>query len=191
MRTWIILLSIVLLVVVISLLKRIRAIFAGCFSVKSIILLIIFTVSILLMIYKYAAYKNSPNYILSIKAHQGPVMSLKQNPDGTFLASSGMDGYIKIWQVPEGKLIKVLPRQKYVYLGMAFSQDGKYFAIGGVNIKIYETKTWELIKTLYLNKKHEAKIGKLKVKGNYFRFDTNFYAISFTPDSKKIAGIYS
>ncbi len=38
-------------------------------------------------------------------AHQGAIMHLAWSPDGRFLASAGLDGYVRIWQSTSGELL--------------------------------------------------------------------------------------
>ncbi len=187
MRTWLIILSIICIVSIVPVLKYIRILLSGLFTFKPTALLIVFTISLSVIIYKYFSYKNSVNYSVSIKAHNNAVASIALSPDGTMLASSGLDGLIRIWSVPSGKLIKTLPKQKFVYYGINFSKNGKYLAIGGVDIKIFDVHTWELLKILYGKKGHKEKIAKLSTTKSFVKFTENFYTIAFSNDSKNIA----
>src|SRR5207237_41963 len=76
---------------------------------------------------KNAAYRTSP---------ARAVLALGWSPDGKHLMSAGWDGAVRLWNIADGKTIRILDRtEDGVALGQlraaAWSADGKYVAAGG------------------------------------------------------------
>ena len=69
------------------------------------------------------------------EAHASYVLGLLFTRDGQTLISAGMDNVVKLWSVPDWKLIGT----KSVG-GMAFSPDGRWLAVGAADRKI---RVWE------------------------------------------------
>ncbi|MCP4683919.1 MAG: hypothetical protein GY867_00590 [bacterium] len=44
----------------------------------------------------------------SLEGHTSAVSSVAFSPDGTVLASTGLDGTIKLWRVSDGSLLRIL-----------------------------------------------------------------------------------
>ena len=81
-----------------------------------------------------------------LKGHKKPVNTLAFSPDGKLLVSGGADGAIKLWALPEGKLLATLTGHSggsVGVAGVAFSSDGKLLASGGADSTI---KLWTLPK---------------------------------------------
>ena len=66
----------------------------------------------------------------------GGVKGMAFSPDNKLLATGGLDGLVKLWEMPSGKLLATLkweipdgpPR---IVMSLAFSSDGKKLAVGG------------------------------------------------------------
>jgi len=132
--------------------------------------------------------------------HDKEVLSVAFSPDGKIIASgsketdfrqdsvgegSYLNGTLKIWDVQSGKELFSIrhggfQKNAYGIENITFSPDGTRVAItsavkhGGYTfsvIRIYNTKTGNLLNTLY---------GDRKIKSNYF------YSLDFSPDGKNI-----
>ncbi|MBC7222238.1 WD40 repeat domain-containing protein [Candidatus Bipolaricaulota bacterium] len=62
-------------------------------------------------------------------AHTGWVRCVAFSPDGKYVATSGCDGYVRIWDVQTLRLVQKIRGGINVY-SVAFSSDGKYLAWG-------------------------------------------------------------
>ena len=82
----------------------------------------------------------------------GAVSSLAISPDGKLLASGGSDRAVRLWSLPEGKLLKSLVGQAGAVYALAISPDGKLLATGGVGvgnaIKLWSLPDGALVRTL-------------------------------------------
>jgi hypothetical protein len=60
-----------------------------------------------------------------LEGHAGRVICLALSPDGTLLATGGGDNLVRLWSLPEGRLLHTLHGHRYVVGHVAFSPDGK------------------------------------------------------------------
>ncbi len=65
-----------------------------------------------------------------IKAHKGTVHEVVFSPVGKIVASGSSDNTIKLWSLPDGKLLTTLEGNKYSVNALAISPDGKILASG-------------------------------------------------------------
>jgi len=80
----------------------------------------------------------------------GNVTNVKFSPDGRFIANSGDDQAIKLWDVHSGKLITILRGHSGMVNCVDFNADGSLLASGGNDrkIKIWNMNTLDEIITL-------------------------------------------
>jgi len=100
-------------------------------------------------------------------AHNGSVTALAVSSDGNLLISAGDDNIIKLWQLPDGALMKTIGNVPAT-TSLAIHPDGKIFATRGVNnsIQLRSLPDGELMKTL---EGHSNIVNALK-----FSIDGNF-----------------
>ena len=80
-------------------------------------------------------------HLLTIAAHNGPVLALAGAPGGTLLASAGRDRKIKLWSIPDGELRATLDGHRGAVQSVAFSPDGRLLASGGMDL---ELRLWDV-----------------------------------------------
>lgn len=109
-----------------------------------------------------------------LKAHSEAVECICFCPDGKTLASASADGTIKLWSMPDGKLLKKLISDAFFVSSICISPDGKLLAslVHGDKMDIWSLPGGTLLKTIVGN----AQISK---------------SVSFSPDGKTIAVGYA
>jgi WD40 repeat protein len=101
------------------------------------------------------------------------------SPDGKFLASINRDGYLRIWNTNDWKIVFSIRYENEFMTNIEFSKDGKYLALSAnvFGLIIYNTSDWSINTTItdfpYYK---EPKFGGTK------KVD----ALDFNPDGTKI-----
>lgn len=73
------------------------------------------------------------SWTLETRRHRGAMYHVAISPDGKTLATGGLDGTIRLWEVETGKFIKcLLGHNSYVYR-LAWSPDGNTLASAGAH----------------------------------------------------------
>ena len=71
------------------------------------------------------------SWTIETRQHRGALVCMAVSPDGRQLATGGVDGAIRIWNLADGELLRVLVgHNSYVY-SLSWSPDGKTLASGG------------------------------------------------------------
>ena len=78
------------------------------------------------------------------------IESMATDRTGELLATSGNDGYVRIWSLPSLTLRQDLHAHGEAGRGVAFSPDGALLATGGSDrrLALYDTRSWTLLRDL-------------------------------------------
>jgi WD40 repeat protein len=91
-----------------------------------------------------AFIKGLRSWTLESRRHRGYLVATAVSPDGKSLATGGLDGIVRIWDLESGDLTRVLVgHESYVY-GLAWSADGRYLASAGsfdATVRLWEVRT--------------------------------------------------
>jgi WD40 repeat protein len=83
----------------------------------------------------------SGSQLFVVTEHTDTVWTSTFSPDGTMLATGGLDGLVAIWSVPDGREIARL-RDIPAAFSVAFSPDGNLLAVVGIGLEIWDVGTW-------------------------------------------------
>ncbi|KAG5661347.1 hypothetical protein KAF25_005469, partial [Fusarium avenaceum] len=92
--------------------------------------------------------KNWSNYLQSIEDHTDMTESLAVSPDSQLIASGGVAGMVKIWDIKTGLCRQTIDHDEGPILSIAFLPDGQSLASASNTIKIWDTKTGLCLRTL-------------------------------------------
>jgi WD40 repeat protein len=74
----------------------------------------------------------SGKVVVEIKnGHSDQVFGVCFSPDGTMLATCGADKFVKVWQMPSGKLIKTFEGHTHHVMDVGWKADGKLLVSAG------------------------------------------------------------
>ncbi|MBL8797791.1 MAG: NB-ARC domain protein, partial [Planctomycetia bacterium] len=87
------------------------------------------------------------------KAHSDTVFSVSFSPDGNKLATASGDFAVKVFAIPEGKLLKTLEGHSHHVLDVAWKPDGKLLATAGTDrvVKLWDYERGEQLTKLGRN----------------------------------------
>lgn len=75
-------------------------------------------------------WRSSDNMLLKICVHAAGVNAIAFSPDSAIVAGGDASGEVRLWNVPEGTLLKALPGLPASVRSLAFSPNGQLLAIG-------------------------------------------------------------
>lgn len=115
---------------------------------------------------------------IAFPAHLGAVTSISFSPDGQFLATAGVDDFVKLWN-RSGQKIKQWKASQESVNSISFSPDGKYLATAGRNGTV---KFWNLAGQNIFNwKAVQGSVNNIS-----FSPDSQFLAVAGIDDTAKI-----
>jgi WD40 repeat protein len=91
------------------------------------------------------------NQVFDIKnGHSDTVYGVSFSPDDKVLATCAADKFVKTWEVPSGKLLKVFEGHTHHVLDVGWKGDGKFLASCGadMNIKVWDWEKGEQSRTI-------------------------------------------
>ncbi|MFT7512335.1 MAG: WD40 repeat protein [Candidatus Omnitrophota bacterium] len=89
--------------------------------------------------------------VLSIEeAHADTILGLAFSPDGTLIATASPDRLVKIWSLPDGKLLRTLEGHTDYVLSVAWRADGLELASGGADkvVKRWQVEDGKQVETM-------------------------------------------
>src|SRR4030095_10896296 len=84
--------------------------------------------------------------ILTFQKHSDEIRSVAfcpVNTDGQMIASTGTDGFVKVWDATTGQVIVSFTGHAVNVFGVAWHPDGKRIATAGVDRRYPTAKVWD------------------------------------------------
>ena len=144
--------------------------------------------------------------------HSDTVFGVCFNPDGTKLATCGADKFIKVFELPSGKLLKSFEGHTQHVMDVGWKADGKLLASAGADnsVRVWSYETGEQVKTMQGHTKQVTRLqfigktglfatcsGDAQVKfwnadggslaRNFPAAQDFFYAVCVSPDGQLVA----
>jgi len=82
--------------------------------------------------------------------HSDTVFAVEFSRDGQYIASSGADRFVKVFQVADGKFVRAFEGHTHHVLGVSWSADGRTLASSGADkvVKIWDFRTGDQQRTI-------------------------------------------
>ncbi len=145
--------------------------------------------SFLLFCSSFLIFGQNYKTLHTLQGHFGAVQNLRFSADGQWLASAGFDGYVILWDVKSGKVVKSIKAHRATVTEVTFSRDGKYVASCSQDgmAMVWDTKTGNNVAT-FLNRPFIILDSKTKngvvVTDTIFQNGVSF--VTFSPDNKYV-----
>jgi len=93
---------------------------------------------------------NAGRWVVESRRHRGTIHSVATDPSGTRLATAGIDGTVRIWNLETGELERVFVCHRWHTSEVAWSHDGTRLATnahaGDNALRVWDSATGRLIK---------------------------------------------
>ena len=99
--------------------------------------------------------------VLDMKpTHSDSVFGLSFSPDNTKLATCGADKFVKVWEIPSGKMLKSFEGHTHHVLDVGWKPDGKLLASGSAdnNVKVWDFEKGEQVRTINAHQKQITRL---------------------------------
>lgn len=123
------------------------------------------------------AQQQQPEIVTHDTGH-GVATCVRHSPDGRFVATTGHDGAVRLWDTKTWKR-RDLEAPKGQHWSLAFSRDGKSLAAGSdFTLRVWSVKA----------RKKTWKHRDVKIDGDFGAGQGSVHCVTFTPDSKRLVG---
>jgi WD40 repeat protein len=102
-------------------------------------------------------------------AHSDTCFGVCFSPDNTKLATCGADKFVKVWELPSGKLLKTFEGHTHHVLDVGWQADGKILASGSAdnNVKLWDFEKGEQVRTVNAHKNQVTRLVYLPKKNEF------------------------
>ncbi len=117
---------------------------------RAILVLLIIGAAFLLWLFSEPFRKSKGDMVVmqvrQFHAHDDPIVAMALSPDGKFLATAAKDNTIKVWQLPDGKLLHTIQGHARTVTDLAFSHDGQRLvsASADMTVRLWSVATGKL-----------------------------------------------
>ncbi|MGA2532675.1 MAG: WD40 repeat domain-containing protein [Candidatus Aminicenantales bacterium] len=84
------------------------------------------------------------------KGHEAGISGVALNPDGSRLATSGLDGAVRLWDTASGRVLRVLRSRDAEFYAVSFSREGKFVVATGDKgmVTVFDAQSGSILREL-------------------------------------------